>query len=385
MSDNKNDQSHTEKQEQDKIVHKLENRAKEASLVRKIVLICFVLIVLTVGGAIGGAYVFITSAIGPVDEDNSELKEVEIPMGSSSAGIGEILEEEGLVDNSTIFRYYVRYRNESGFQAGTYELSPSMNMDEIIASLKDGRIDEEYNLIFTIPEGRWLEEVMETIAEETEHEYDDLMDLMTDEDYLQELVSQYDILHSSILENEDIRYPLEGYLFPARYDFTDENPSKEDIIEQMVARMEGVYNNVQAEYGSTDYSAHELLTLASIIEGEAAGDDEREAISGVIYNRLNRENPMRLQMDPTAVYGYGERVSSPTREQTNAENPYNTYQIDGIPPGPINNPGAASISAAFNPDEHDNYYFYHDTDGTIYMSETYEEHQEVLREHRDNQ
>ncbi|TMW74138.1 endolytic transglycosylase MltG [Alteribacter natronophilus] len=374
-----------EKKEQDKIVHKLENRAKEASLVRKIVLVCFVLIVLTVGGVIGGTYVFITNAIGPVDEDNDEVREVEIPMGSSSAGIGSILEDEGIVDNGTIFRYYVRYRNESGFQAGTYELSPSMNMDEIIESLKDGRIDEEYELNFTVPEGLWLEEVMAVIADNTEHEHEELMELMEDDEYLKELVGQFSILNGSILENENIRYPLEGYLFPARYDFTDDNPSKEEIIERMIARMQGVYNNVSEGAPDTDYSIHELLTVASIIEGEASGDDERGIISGIIDNRLSAENPMRLQMDPTAVYGYGERVSSPTQEQTRYENPYNTYVIDGLPPGPINNPGAESIRAAFDPEEHDYRYFYHDTEGNFHPSETYEDHQQILREYRDNQ
>ncbi|MBM7097187.1 endolytic transglycosylase MltG [Bacillus sp. H-16] len=378
MSDKKDQHNHEENQISGKLIEK----QKEASLVRKIVLICFVVILLSVVGAAAGTYVYITNAIGPVDEEAEEATSVEIPIGSSTSGIGNILESEGLISNATIFRYYVRYKNEGGFQAGEYELSPSMDMDEIIAALKEGRVYQDYEFSFTIPEGRWLETIINHIAENTEHEYDEFMELLSDEDYLRELIDEYAMLDEEILEDDDIRHPLEGYLFPARYDFTEENPEMEEILTTMLDRTQGILANMADEIEASEYTVHEILSMASIIEAESIGDEERETISGVIHNRL--EDDMPLQMDPTIAYAQNKHISRTTRDDTQTDHPYNTYVNRGLTPGPINNPGQNSIIAALNPEDHDYLYFYHSEDGQSFFSETYSDHQDVLREHRDN-
>ncbi len=379
LSDKK---KHHEKDDTE-LINKLTEKQKEASVVRKIVLVCFFVVVLSVIGVGAGTYFYVMSAIGPVDEDEEEHIEVTIPIGSTSAGIGDILEEEGLISNGTIFRYYVRYKNESGFQAGDYQLSPSMDMDEIILALKDGRVHEDYALSFTIPEGLWLEQIIEEIAKNTDYEYEELMDFVNDEDYLTSLVDEYSILDEEILENDNIRYPLEGYLFPARYDFTEENPEIEEIIDSMLSRTSSILASAEEQVSSSNYTIHELLAIASIIEGESLNDEERRIISGVIYNRLSTN--MRLQMDPTIAYAKGEHLSRTMQDDLTVESPYNTYQNPGIPPGPINNPGQESIVAALDPESHDYLYFYHSQDGQSFFTETYAEHQEVLREHRDTE
>ncbi|WP_306301230.1 endolytic transglycosylase MltG [Thalassobacillus sp. C254] len=159
---------------------------------------------------------YVQSAIGPQEEE-AEGQIVEIPIGSSTAQIGEILEEENIIQNGTFFRYYVRYQNEGGFQAGEYELSRAMDIDEIIEELKEGRIDEEPEIIFTIPEGYWLESIVETVAEYTPHDVEDIMDVIQDQEYVEGLIDRYDILTDDILD-EEIRYAFEGYFFPSRYD-----------------------------------------------------------------------------------------------------------------------------------------------------------------------
>ncbi|WP_026689124.1 endolytic transglycosylase MltG [Alteribacter aurantiacus] len=377
MSEKKDQQQNEEKQVSSKLIEK----QKEASLVRKIVLACFVIILLSVIGAGIGTYVYITNAISPVDENSDEVRTVEIPIGSSSSSIGNILEQEGIINNASIFRYYVRYKNEGGFQAGNYELSPSMDMDDIIEALKDGRIYEDYQFSFTIPEGRWLERIVEHIADNSEHDYDEFMELISDEEYITELIDQYDMLEEVILEDENIRHPIEGYLFPARYDFTEENPEMEEIIEAMLDRTQGIMNNLASDIEEGEYSVHEILTMASVIEAESIGDDERATISGVIYNRI--EDDMPLQMDPTIHYALNEHLPRTLREHTQYEHPYNTYVNRGLMPGPINNPGQNSIVAAVKPESHNYRYFYHSPDGQSFFTETYADHNEVLREHRD--
>lgn len=362
-------------------MQKLKERQEEASIVRKIVLVC--LFIFLIGFAATGyyAYSYVTSALGPVDEKNDELIDVHIPIGSTSTRIGNILEEHGVIKNAKFFRYYIRYRNESGFQAGDYRLSKAMDLDEIIASLKDGTVMKDFALSFTIPEGRWLERILVTIAENTKHELENLEEKMRDEEYLETLIDRFDILTEDILA-EGIRWPLEGYLFPARYDFVEENPSIETIIEAMLQRTEQVLQKYTKDLENSDYTVHEILTLASIVEGEAQKTEDRYIISGVLYNRLERN--MRLEVDPTVAYAHGEHLSRTLYRDLDIDSPYNTYRIVGIPIGPINNPGEAAIKAALQPGENDYLFFYARPDGEVMYTKTFQEHQEVLRRYRDN-
>lgn len=357
---------------------KIEEKKKEASIVRKIVfffLIAIIVIVLAVGF---GTFRYVTGALGPVDEENNEDVEVTIPIGSTPTSIGEILEEEGVINSSTMFRYYIRFQNEAGFQAGDYRLSPAMSMDEIIEELKEGRVYEDYANSFTVPEGLWLEDIFERIAEGTNLEAEELQELARDEEYLEELIGEYDMLEDEIMD-EEIREPLEGYMFPARYDFVDEELTAEQVIESMLDRTAEVMERIGAE--SADDTFHELLTKASIIEGESRTDEERPTISGVIDNRLNISMP--LQMDPTIAYAHGEHLSRTLNEHLEIESPYNTYNRNGLPIGPINNPGEASIVAAMEPESHNYLYFFHSPDGEVFFNENLSGHNEVVQQYRE--
>ncbi|OIJ07678.1 aminodeoxychorismate lyase [Anaerobacillus arseniciselenatis] len=359
---------------------KLKERQEEASIVRKIVLVCLFLFLIAFTAAGYYAYSYVTSALGPVDETDEQLIDVEIPIGSNSTRIGNILEENGLVKNASFFRYYIRYKNETGFQAGDYQLSRSMDLDEIIAALKEGTVYQEYALSFTVPEGRWLERILEIIADNTNHELEEIREKVQDEEYIESLIDRYSILTEDILA-EGIRWPLEGYLFPARYDFVEEKPSIETIIEAMLQRTEQIIGRYFADVEESDYNIHEIMTLASIVEGEAQKAEDRYKISGVLYNRLDRN--MRLEVDPTVAYAHGEHFSRTLYEHLDIDSPYNTYRVVGIPIGPINNPGEAAIKATLQPEENDYLFFYARTDGEVMYTKTFQEHQEVLREYRD--
>ncbi|KMK75748.1 endolytic transglycosylase MltG [Alkalihalobacillus pseudalcaliphilus] len=356
-----------------------EERVAQAKIVRKIVFVTVIILLIAAGivGLIG--YNYITSALKPMDAENPEVVEVEIPLGSGSSTIGTILEENGLIQNSTFFRYYVRYKNESGFQAGTYQLSTGMTMDDMIEELKEGSVMADYALSFTIPEGRWLVNVVDTIAEETDYETDEIFSVIEDDDYLNELIDRYDMLTDEILQ-EDIRYALEGYLFPARYDFLEEQPEVSTIIEEMLNRTQAIYDRLAGEVEASDYTFHELLTLASIIEREAQQSEDRYKISGVLYNRLDTN--MRLQVDPTVAYAIGEHLYITTFDDLEYDSPYNTYRYEGIPIGPIAAPGEDAIIASLRPDDVEHLYFFARVNGEVIYTDTFEEHREVANQYR---
>ncbi|CAM3973123.1 endolytic transglycosylase MltG [Alkalicoccus chagannorensis] len=355
---------------------KIEERKKEAGAVRKIIFAFLAVLVLTAAAVAFGGYQYVMAALEPKEPENDDEYTINIPIGSHPDEIAEILEEEGIISSETMFRYYVRFQNESGFQAGTYELSPSMDVDTIIEELKEGRIEEEFAHSFTIPEGLWVEEAFDIIASETNLTVEELEDAARDEDFLENMIDQFSILTEHILD-DDIREPLEGYLFPARYDFVQEELEAEQLLQQMLNRTQ---QEVNLAVNVTEEEMHEVMTKASIIEGEASSDEERPLISGVIENRLSV--PMRLEMDPTVAYAHGERFARTLNEHLELQSPYNTYRTDGLPAGPINNPGADSIQAADNPEEHDYLYFFHSPDGEFYLNETYADHQEVTSEYQ---
>ncbi|RSL31582.1 endolytic transglycosylase MltG [Salibacterium salarium] len=357
----------------------LMEKEKQAKVVRKIIFITLAILVVVIAAVSIGGYLYISSALEPADEQSDESINIEIPIGSNAAAIGEILEEEGVIKNGTIFQYYVRYNNESGFQAGEYELSPSMDIDQIIQELKEGIVEQEYAISFIIPEGTWYEDIVSTISEETQHEESEIRTQLQEEEYVEELIEQYNILTEDILA-DDIRYPLEGYLFPTKYNFLEEDVEITTIIERMIERTQENMVKFSEQVEENDYSIHEILALASIVEREAREQEDRPRIAGVLYNRL--DEGMRLEVDPTVSYAVGEHNYMTSNEDLESESPYNTYRFEGFPPGPIASPGTPSVEAVLNPEESEDLYFYARHNGEVIYNETYEEHREVQEQYR---
>lgn len=356
-----------------------EERVSQAKVVRKWVFISFIAIII-IGAIIAvSGYAYLKGSIEPMDKDNGEQIEVSIPIGSTPGGIGEILEDAGLISNGTIFKYYVRYLNESDFQAGDYALSTDMSMEEIIHALKDGKVEQESVFNFTIPEGFWLEDIVKRIADATQYSEDEILEKMQDDEYIESLVDRYPILGKQVLDGE-IRHPLEGYLFPARYDFVDKDASIEMIIETMLERTQSVLDQYSDQIENSNYTLHEIMTLASIIEREAQTSEDRYLISGVLYNRL--DDNMKLQVDPTVAYAAGSHLYMTSLDDLDVDSPYNTYMYEGIPVGPIASPGEDSIKAALEPRVTDYLFFYARVTGEVIYNSSYEEHQQVVEEYR---
>lgn len=333
----------------------------------KIVLVTLGIIFSIFAVIIGAGGYYLYSQLQPPEPGSDRTVEVEIPMGSSPMKIAQILEEQGIIKNSKLFYYYVRFKDETGFQAGTYELSPGHTLTELIATLKEGGAGETVR--FTIPEGLTVEETARRLEEQGIVDAERFLQMVNEGDF-----SDFAFINEIPEDVPGRKYRLEGFLYPETYEVF-KGASEEEVIRKMLSQFEKVF---QEEWFQTmeelGFSLYEAITLASIIEREAVLEEERKIISGVFHNRLKAK--WRLESCATVLYVLGIPKERLTLADLEVESPFNTYMNDGLPPAPIASPRAASIEAALYPEEHDYFFFVVRNDGSKghYFSRTYEEH-----------
>jgi len=320
------------------------------------------------------------SSISPASKKNQEEIEITIPLGSTSGEIAKILKDNNIIKSKTAFKIYVKLNKVSDFQAGTYYLKKSMNLKEITEMLKTGTMQNPNQLNITYIEGkniRWLAKEIENVTNNTQ---EDVLNLLKDEEYINSIIEKYWFITDEI-KNQNIYYPLEGYLFPDTYALENEDAKVEEIFEKMLNRMDDILSNYKDKIENNKYTVKEILTIASIIETEALNDEGREEVSSVIYNRLN--SGMALQSDVTTYYAVkidmGERDLY--QKELDTYNPYNTRgpNMEGkLPVGPIASVSKNSIEAALNPSDTDYIFFVADKNGKIYFSKTNQEHNQII-------
>lgn len=355
-------------------------RGEEASIVRRVVAIIILLLIIIIGAGGYAGYNYIKSALEPVDPSDTEVINVNIPMGSSSSTIANILKEHDLIKDARVFRFYVKFRNEGDFQAGDYELTKADSFDEIIEALKSGKVEDTVYYTVAIPEGKNIEEIAEIYANKLPFTQEEFLEVVEDEEYVKELMAQYPTILTDAILEDDIRTPLEGYLFAATYQIYEEEPEVEAIVEMMLDKTEEVVSKYLSVIEEREWTVHEALTFASLLEKEARSEDERKNIASVFYNRL--DDGMKLQTDPTVLYALGEHKDRVLYSDLEIESPYNTYYIEGLPVGPISNFGENSLEATLEPAETNYFYFLHDFDGNIHYAETHDEHIRLRNEYR---
>lgn len=346
-------------------------------IVRYIIL-AIVLIVLVIGVS---GYFYVQNALSPVNESNQEMVEVTIPVGSNASDIAGILDDAGVVNNAQLFDYYLKFNNNEELQAGHYEFNQSMDAAGILQTLQEGGepifVDAETTI--TVIEGMQLTEIAAIVDENTAITSEEFMDVVSDEAFIQELETQFPSMLAGLSDIEGLNYTLEGYLFPATYDYFA-GMSAQELITEMIAASNNVYQSLIADLEYTYLSFHQVLTLASIVEREAVTQEDRQMVSGVFYNRL--EVGMPLQSDITVLYALGEHKEFVTYSDLEVDSPYNTYMYDGLPPGPINSPSLMSIESVIYPEWNNFYYFVADLDtGEVYYSSTIEEHDALVEEY----
>jgi UPF0755 protein len=293
----------------------------------------------------------------------NDKKIVEIAPGRGFGAIIESLKQAGLIQNSLKFKILARIRGyDKKIRAGEYQLSSSMSPKDILEIITSGRV---YLHKLTIPEGYTMREIAAEIANAGFVSEEEFIKAATDE---------------SFIRQKGIDAPsLEGYLFPDTYSFP-KGVKAETIISAMLRRYHAVFRSEWKQRAKElGFSPHQTLTLASIIEKETGLASERPMVSSVFHNRLKRV--MRLESDPTVGYGVENFNGHITRKDLERITPYNTYKIQGLPPGPIANPGAKAIEAALYPADTAFLFFVAKGDSSHYFSATYAEHQQAVKKY----
>ncbi len=325
--------------------------------------------------------IWYSTGIQAVKKDNFETKIIEIEEKTRTEGILDILKKEKMIKSKYAVALYMKLNGIKGLQAGKYEISQNMSAKEILNRISSGDVYDE-SIKITFNEGKNMRWIAKTIAEKTNNTEDDVYALLKDERYIDSLIEKYWFL-TDYIKNENIYYPLEGYLYPDTYIFENKDVSVKTIFNIILNKTDKVLQKYKNQIEQSGNSIHEILTVASIIELEGNDKDARLGISSVIYNRLKLK--MSLGSDVTTYYAMqvdmGERNLYSSEIKT--ENPYNTRgpNMSGkLPIGPIGNPSEESINAALNPTDSNYLYFVADSNGKIYFSTNYVEHQKIIKD-----
>ncbi len=290
--------------------------------------------------------------------------ELTIPKGSSLNAVAALLERGGVIRSPKIFIFYARLRGDAGkLAAGDYDFPAGMTIAEVLKKIVSGDV-RRYQ--FTVIEGWNLDDIARMLAE--------------NESFGPHVAAQFSKLVHDTAFIESVGFggimSLEGYLFPDTY-VVFHPQDVQEVIGPMLKRFNEIYGDAfklrAKELGMTD---HEVITLASIIEKETGKPEERPLISSVFHNRLKRG--IVLASDPTVIYGIADFDGNLRRSDLERPGPYNTYINPGLPPGPIANPGLASIEAALYPVATDYLYFVSKNDGSHHFSATVGEHSRAV-------
>jgi UPF0755 protein len=289
-----------------------------------------------------------------------EQRIVEIPEGASLREAAGFLSAEGVITHPTHFILLARLNgDERRLQHGEYVLTTGMRPAEVLDYLRSGRV-RQYEVV--IPEGLTSRQIARLLAEQKLAKEEEFLEKVQDEPFARSLGIE--------------KGNLEGYLFPDTYAFSRRTTVAE-IIEAMVLRFRSNYTpEIERRARQLGMTRREVVTLASIIEKETSTDGERPIVSAVFHNRLKKKIP--LQSDPTVIYGLPDFKGNLTRRDLRANSPYNTYRNKGLPPGPIANPGRASLEAAVNPAAVEYLYFVSKNDGTHQFSSTLKDHNRAV-------
>jgi UPF0755 protein len=324
---------------------------------------------LVLAGAATGLYVYVMNQIqGETAEESFQLT---VEPGESLTQVLTKLEEKGLVGNAQWRYMYMRVKQpDYTYQAGEYYVEQGMNLEQVLSKLQNGEALKTDAVEVTIPEGWNVKQIANRLAENGLGDEGRYLDLFDDPDFYGEMRKKFTFLPPF---DDKTKFPFEGYLFPETYHFAVDS-TEEAVIERILTHTEAVIEDLATEYPDVVKKTDEVFTLASIVERETVLPEERAKVAGVFANRLEEE--WKLESCATVQYILGKQRDRILYEDLDVEDSYNTYLHAGLPPGPIANPGRASLEAVLNPDEHNYFFFVTKKDGSNghHFSETYEEH-----------
>ena len=312
------------------------------------------------------AYQTIRWAEGPVipAQERPPSKIVVIPDGSTFQHVATLLERERLIKSGFSFVLFGKFKSaDRKVHAGEYELNAGMTPAEILAILLNGQVVLHS---LTIPEGLTIVQIADLAAQ----------DGLTDRAEFLRLGKDRTFIASLGIKAET----LEGYLYPDTYKFPRPIKAREVLVAMVEQLRQVVGPDLFVRMQELKMTLHEVLTLASVIEKETGSGDERPEISAVFHNRLKKHIP--LQSDPTVIYGLPAFDGNLHKKDLSNPSPYNTYRVQGLPPGPIANPGIQAIRATLYPSDSRSLYFVSRNDGTHQFSATLIEHNQAVEKYQ---
>ncbi|VFQ46404.1 endolytic transglycosylase MltG [Desulfoluna butyratoxydans] len=336
---------------------------RRLKLIWPLLLLVFILVVGT-----GGTAIHLSRFYRTPQGDPATTLIYTIKRGQSFNTTARQLVKAGLCSSETKLRFMATvYGLDKKIKAGEYRLSGAMTPEEILTVLTSGKVHLRR---LTIPEGYTVRQIADVVEQSGLGEAALIMDLCFSEPFTRRM------------ELPGEAPSLEGYLFPETYLF-EKGTSEEAILAAMVGRFKAVFTEeLQQEGKALGLSPNQVVTLASIIEKETGAPSERPIISSVFHNRLKKR--MRLETDPTVIYGIKDFNGNITRKDLRRRTPYNTYVIKGLPPGPIASPGLAALTAAVRPEDTGYLYFVSKKDGSHHFSRTFKEHSRAVRKYQLN-
>ncbi|MDW8672930.1 endolytic transglycosylase MltG [Streptococcus suis] len=367
-----------------------QRRKKQDNAAKHIVsvIMSIVVVAVLVTGVTG--YMWVKSSLEPVNAKATETIQVEIPEGTSTLEIGKILVDNKLIKNATIFNYYSKIKSYNNFQSGFYNLKQNMSVDDIAKALQESgtpTAQKEAAGKVLIVEGYTLTQIAQAITDNTNTKdkndktpftAEQFMATVTNQDFINRMVATYPKLFASLpAADSGVIYQLEGYLFPAVYEYSDET-TIEELVEQMIAAMDNRLQPYYETITAKNLTVNEVLTLASLVEKEGSTDEDRRNIASVFFNRLNAAMP--LQSNIAILYAQGKLGQETTLAEdvaidTSIESPYNIYWTPGLMPGPVDSPSLSAIEAVINANTTDYLYFVADvTTGNVYFTNNIDEH-----------
>lgn len=348
--------------------------AKRSRRVKKgaVAFLIFVIVFLVV---LVSSSLFYQNNLKSVSKESVEVT-FNIAKGSTYQGLATSLKEAGLIRSELVYKIYIKLNTPSSLQAGDYKLNQNMSVKEIIETLEKGTNYNPDVIKITFKEGLVTSKVADLIATNTNHTKEEFYKVMKDSNYIDSLIQEYWFLTDDI-KNNKIYYPLEGYLYPNTYEFLNKDVDIKTIIESMLDSMEKNLEKYKEKIEASEYSIHEIITLASMIQSEGNNTEDFKKMASVFLTRL--EKKMKLQSCASAYYGDKKIMGVDEFGDSYLKtNNYNTYVIASLPVGPISSPGIAAIDAVLNPSDTDYLYFASDKNMKVYFSKTYAEHQKTV-------
>ena len=340
-----------------------------------LIIILALLVLLTGGFAMG--YRYYLNQLKPVDARDEQIA-FTVEENSTMNAIIEKLYDEGLIRNKDMARLYVKLNRKNNFYAGNFILNRNMSFEQIIDTISDMSKASRDQVSVTIAPGYWAKDAARVIAAATNLTEEEILNKWNDNAYLDELISRYDVLTDEIFASE--RCYLEGYIYPETYQFYA-NTTVEQVTEKILDQTESIYEKYAADIKKSEYSTHEIFTLASVILFEAKTEEDMKNVAGVMYNRFAAG--MKMQTSATVCYAlYNYNSWEECETHANIDSRYNTYKYPGLPIGPICNPTETAIKAAIYPADNDYYYFVADlATGRTIFARTYDEHLKNIKKY----